>query len=165
MTPAANRPDLCRIGERAFTEVLGVLLSLPVTVRNSASHSPRSGVTDQMTSRVLLAGPHLSGCVHVQLPQAFVAHAVRLLTGLDGAGGDTNGVQDDAAGELANMVAGRVAGQLAADGYPCTLGTPSVSRSAGLPIETQPGADRGRTDLICDGHCLSLELQCRYADP
>jgi len=165
MTHAANKPDLCRIGERAFTEVLDVLLSLPVTVRNSASHSTRSGVIDQITSRVFLSGPHLSGSVHVQFPQAFVAHAVRLLAGLDGTKGDVNAVQDDAAGELANMVAGRVAAQLAADGYACTLGTPSVFRGAELPVETQPGADRGRTDLICEGHCLALELRCHYANP
>ena len=78
---------------------------------------------------------------------------------------NANELQDDTAGELANMVAGRVAARLAADGYPCTLGTPSVSRSARLPIETQPGVDHGRTDLICEGHWLSLEIQCRYAAP
>jgi CheY-specific phosphatase CheX len=163
MTPASTRPDLRRIGESAFTEVLSVVLSLPATVRNSARHSPLSVVPDQITSTVHLAGQRLSGSVQVQLPQAFVAHAVHLLTGLDGAAGDTNAVQDDAAGELANMVAGRVAARLAADGYPCTLGTPSVSRRPRSPIEIQPGADHGRTVLICEGHCLSLELQCRYA--
>ena len=163
MTTASNRPDLRRIGESAFTEVLSVVLLLPATVRNSAGQSSRSDAPDQITSTVLLAGQRLSGSVHVQLPLAFVAHAAHLLTDLDGAARDA--VQDDAAGELANMVAGRVAARLAADGFPCSLGTPSVSRSPCLPIETEPGVDHGRTDLFCDGHWLSLKVQCRYALP
>ena len=165
MTPASNRPDLRCIGESAFAEVLGNLLSLPATVRNPTGHSPLSVAPDQITCAVHLAGQRLSGSVHVQLPQAFVAHAVHLLTGLDGAARDASAVLDNAAGELVNMLAGRVAAQLAADGYPCTLGTPSVSRNACLPIETEPGVDRGRIDLFCDGHWLSLDLQCRYAVP
>jgi CheY-specific phosphatase CheX len=165
MTPGSNKLDLRRIGESAFTEVLGTLLSLEATVRKAANDSSVSNGSDQITSNVLLAGQRLSGSVQVQLPEAFVARAVHLLTGLAGAAGDRNAAQDDAAGELANMVAGRVAAQLAADGYPCTLGTPSVYRSVRSPIKTQPGADHGRIDLICEGHCLSLEVQCRYAAP
>ena len=163
MTPAAHKPDLRRIGESAFTEVLGTLLSLPATVRESATDRPVSDAPDQITSKVLLAGQRFSGSVLLQLPRAFVAHAVRLLTGLDGAARDA--VQDDAAGELANLVAGRVASQLAADGYPCKLGTPSISRGARLTAESRNGVALGRTDLICDGHWLSLEIQCCYAPP
>ena len=163
MTPAAQKPDLRRIGESAFTEVLGTLLSLPATVRESAKDRPVSDGPDQITSKVLLTGQRFSGSVHLQLPPAFVAHAVYLRTGLDGAARDA--VQDDAAGELANMVAGRVASQLAADGYPCKLGTPSISRGARLNAESRNGVALGRTDLICDGHWLSLEIQCCYAPP
>jgi CheY-specific phosphatase CheX len=163
MTPTSNRPDLQHIGQSAFTEVLSVLLSLPATVGNSSSHSSLSSAPDRITGTVLLTGQQISGCVHVLLPLAFVAHAVHLLTGLDGAAPDGIALLDDTAGELANMVAGRAAVQLAAAGFPCTLGTPSVSRSASLPVETEPGMDHGRTDLFCDGHWLSLELKCRYA--
>jgi CheY-specific phosphatase CheX len=165
MTPTANRPDLQRIGQSAFIEVLSVLLSLPATVVNSSSLRPSSKASDQIIGTVDFAGQRLSGGVHVLLPLAFVAHAVHLLTGLDGAAEEANGVLDDTAGELANMVAGRAAVQLAAAGYTCTLGTPSVSRSASLSVETEPGMDHGRTELFCDGHWLSLELKCRYAVP
>jgi CheY-specific phosphatase CheX len=161
MTSSSNKPDLRHIGESVLVEVLGNLLSLPATVQNSAGIL--SVAHDQITGTVPLSGQRLSGSVHVQLPQAFIAHAVHLLTGLDGAAGDITAVQDDAAGELANMVAGRMATQLAASGYPCTLGTPSVSRNTRSPIETQPGTDLGRVDVICAGHCLSLEIQCRFA--
>jgi CheY-specific phosphatase CheX len=165
MTPAFNKPDLRRIGESAFIEVLGTLLSLSGAVRESADNRPVSAAPDEMSSSVLLTGQRLSGSVHLRLPQAFVAKAVRRLAGLDGDVGNANELQDDAAGELANMVAGRVASQLAADGYPCKLATPSVSRRARLPTEDQTGVAQGRTDLICEGHKLSLEIQCCYADP
>ena len=165
MTPAPHQPDLRRIGASAFTEVLGTLLSLSATVQESADDRPVSAAPDEISSSVLLTGQRLSGSVRLGLPQAFVAYAVRRLTGLDVDAGNANELQDDAAGELANMVAGRVAAQLAADGFPCSLGTPSVSRGARLPIEIQPGVDHGRTDLICEGHSLSLELQCRFAAP
>ena len=165
MTPASNRPDLRCIGASAFTEVLGTLLSLPVTVPEPTNDGPVSDVLDSISSSVRLTGQRLSGSVHLQLTPAFVAHAVRLLTGLSGDAGNAIELQDDAAGELANLVAGRVASQLAVDGYPCKLGTPSVSRGARLPIEFQPGVHHGRNDLVCEGHWLSLEIQCCYADP
>jgi CheY-specific phosphatase CheX len=165
MTPAAQKPDLRRIGESAFIEVLGTLLSLPAVVRESATDRPVSDPPDQITSKVLLTGQRFSGSVHLQLPRAFVARAVRLLTGVDGDAGNADGLLDDAAGELANMVAGRVASQLAADGYSCKLGTSSVSRGARLTIDSRSGVVHGRTDLICDGHWLSLEIQCCSAPP
>ena len=144
-------------------EVLGTLLSLPAMVGNSATDSTLSDPPDQIISAVLLTGPRLSGTVQVQLPKDFVKFAFCRLTGTDAASADTNGLLDDTAGELANMVAGRVAAQLTVGGYPCTLGTPLVSRSAPLPIEPQAGAERGRTDLICEGHRLAVEIQCHYA--
>jgi CheY-specific phosphatase CheX len=221
LTPASNKPDLHSIGETAFTEVLGTLLSLSATVRESANDRPVSAAPDEISSSVLLTGQRISGSVHLRLPLTFVAYAVRRLTGLDGDAGNASELQDDAAGELANMVAGRVASQLAAHAYPCKLGTPSVSRSARLATKNQKEAAHGahpetatagprtvpvrssigggearecstpprpsdvlragtarapvgvsrhalaheRTDLICEGHWLSLEIQCCYADP
>jgi CheY-specific phosphatase CheX len=160
MTSASNRPDLRRIGERSFTEVLGTFLSLPATPGDASNLPPVSVAPEQITSTVLLEGRQVSGAVHVRLPQAFVAEAIRSLTGLDGAAT----VLEDAAGELANMVAGRVAKQLEAHGYPCNLGTPSVSRRAPVPTEPEPRDDHGQADLFCNGHWLSLELRCRYVD-
>ena len=164
MISTSNRPDLRRIGESAFTEVLGTLFSWRATIRNSATDSTVSAAPDQITSSVLLKGERLSGSVHLQLPQAFAAQAVHRLTGLDSDVANANELQDDAAGELANMVAGRVAAHLATDGYPCQLGTPSVCHGARLPSKPQPGAIHARTDLVCEGHLLSLEIQCCYAD-
>jgi CheY-specific phosphatase CheX len=158
-----TKPDLRRIGESAFTEVLDTLLSLTATVRGSANDRPAA--PDEISSSVLLTGERLSGSVHLRLPQAFVAYAVRRLAGLEDDAENTVELQNDAAGELANMVAGRVAAKLAADGYPCKLHTPSVSRDARLATKKQDGIAHGITELICEGHCLSLEIQCCYPDP
>lgn len=164
MIPDSKRPDLRHIGESAFTKVLGTLLSLSSTIRESANDRPVGAVPDEIRSSVLLTGQRLSGSVRLQLPQAFVAYAVRRLAGLDDDAENTLELQNDAAGEIANMVAGRVAARLAADGYPCKLHTPSVSRGARLATNNQDGVVHGRTDLICEGHCLSLEILCCYTD-
>jgi CheY-specific phosphatase CheX len=163
MTLASDRPDLRRIGESSFKEVLKTLFALPAALPASSNHGPLSCASDQITSSVLLAGPRLSGSVHIQLPRAFIIRVAQVLTGLDGAAGEINALLDDTAGELVNMVAGRVAVGLAANGYACTLGIPSVSHGAPLPVEFESTVDHGRTDLVCDGHRLSLEVDCRFA--
>jgi CheY-specific phosphatase CheX len=165
MTPLPNRPDLRRIGESAFVEVLDTLLRLPSTVGNPATRIAFPDPRDQITCSVLLTGPGLSGSTHLHLPKGFVIQAVHVLTGFDAATAEANGLLDDAAGELANMVAGRIATLLAEHGYACSLGTPSVSHNALLPIENQPAVEHGRADLICEGHRLAVEIQCRYTAP
>jgi CheY-specific phosphatase CheX len=162
MTAASNRPDLRHIGESAFIEVLNTLLRLTATVGNTVTNSALADARDQITCSVPLAGRTLSGTVHVQLPTDFVTLAVHVLTGLDPASAQANGLLDDTAGELANMVAGRVAARLAEGGYACTLATPSVSRNSRLPFKDQTAVEHGRTDLICEGHRLAAEIQCRY---
>ncbi|MHC1768942.1 MAG: chemotaxis protein CheX [Verrucomicrobiia bacterium] len=165
MTPASPSPDLARIGECALAEVFRAYASLPARVHDLADRSRVSIAPEQITSLVSLSGEELSGSVHLQLPLAFVAHAVRHLTGLDGDSADGIAIQADTAGELANMVAGRVAAQLSASGYSCSLGAPSVIRGAALPTTPEPGVDYGRTNLLCAGHSLWLEIQCRYQGP
>lgn len=163
MTADVPRPNLRRIGENALTEVLGKALSLPVTLPNAPRPPRSSRPPDQISSTVLLAGQRLSGAVQLRLPVPFVIHTIRRLTGLEAVARDADAVLADAAGELANMVAGRVAVHLAACGYACTLDTPSLTRGTCLSGETDPGVEHGRVELCCAGHWLALELQCRYA--
>ena len=162
MTSPPNRPDLRGIGESAFMEVLETILRLSPKVENPATRTTHSDTRDQISSSVLLTGPGLSGSVHVQLPKSFVAQAVQVLTGIEGAAAQANGLVDDTAGELTNMVAGRIAMRLTEDGYACSLGTPSVFRNAQLPNENETAIERGRADLICEGYWLAVEIQFRY---
>jgi len=165
MSAIAQKPDLRRIGESVFTEVVLALLSMPVTVQLAPSHTALPSAGDQIVSRVSLASPQLSGGVQVQFPLGFVALAVRRLIGVEGTAQATDALLDDAAGELANMVAGRVAAQLAAEGFPCKLGTPAVVRGEPPSAINQSDASRARTDFACEGHALSVEVHCRYAEP
>ena len=162
MTAAANKPDLRGIAEGAFIEVLKDLLSLTASPRTCSSPPLDSEILNPIASSVALDGQRVSGTVRIELPQAFVARAVRLLTDRDDPSQDTTAAQTDAAAEIVNMVAGRVAARLRLNGYSCRLGTPSVSRGGPEAIQTEPGTDCGRADLVCAGHRLSIEVHCRY---
>lgn len=162
MTPASHQPDLSRIGQCALVEVLNTFLSLPATVDDSASSDRPSTTPGTITSRVPLSSQQVSAEVYLHLPAAFLAMAVELLTGLNRDSQEATALQEDTAGELANMAAGRIAAQLAASGYPCRLGTPSVVRNAALPFTPETGVAHGRTNLLCQGHSLWLDIDCRY---
>ncbi len=165
MTGAANKPDLCRISESAFTQVLNTLLPRSSAAGNPSTSLSGSDARDQITKSVLLTGPRLSGRVLVQVPKGFVRHATHVLTGLDGNAAEANGLLEDTAGELANMVAGRVATSLLEGGYACTLGTPSASRNPLPAFELPAGLERGRAQLTWEGYLLAVEIQCQYAAP
>jgi CheY-specific phosphatase CheX len=164
MNSAATRPDLRKIGGTALLEVLATLWSWPATLRNpndpsSPPHPPRL-----IRGLVHLAGPRIRGSVRVQLPPDLAARAIRRLTGLDVTPSDSRALLEDMAGELANMVAGRVAEQLAMEGYPSSLDTPK-NCAGSFPGEAESGGDQAQIEVLCENYWLSLELQCRYADP
>ncbi len=162
MTSLPNRPDLRRIGESALTQVLSTLSPRSSTAGNPSTPLIASDAHEQITSSIALKGPRLCGSVLVRLPRGFVTHATHVLTGLDGNAAEANGLLDDTAGELANMMAGCVATHLAQDGYACTLGTPSVSRNSHRAIELPPGDESGGTELTWGGYRLAIEIQCHY---
>ena len=166
MTRPAHRPDLHRIAESAFRDVIDSLLPEPSTSPDPSRARPDAPAADRINSSVPLVGRALSGIVQLRLPGAFLHRAFRALTGLEAAAAGAPALLDDAAGELANMVAGRVAARLAAEGYPCDLGNPSVSRHAPPrgPGAAPTGVDQGRADLFNEGHWLSVEIDCRFAN-
>jgi hypothetical protein len=48
------------------------------------------------------------------------------------------------------------------EGYPCELGTPEVVGGSRRLPEPGLGADCSRTDWSCQGHLLTVEMQCHY---
>jgi CheY-specific phosphatase CheX len=165
MTSAANRPDLCRIGEDAFTQVLNTLLPKSSMAGNPSSCLSCPDEVAQITGSVLLTGPGLCARVLLEVPKGFVTLAARILTGLDGPAAEASGLLEDTAGELANMVAGGVATRLSEDGYACTLGIPMVSRHPLPSPELPPGVVRGGAALTWAGYRLAVQIQCQYAAP
>lgn len=165
MTPAANRPDLCRIGESAFTQLLCTLSQRSSEPRNPSTPLTVPDAHEQITSSVLLKGLRLSGRVLVQFPKAFVTYATHVLTGLDWNAAEAQRLLDDTAGELGNMLAGCVATHLSEDGYACTLGTPLVSRNPLALLEVHPEVELGGAELTWEGYRLAVQIQCQYVGP
>ncbi len=163
MTSLPNRPDLRRIGKSALTQVLSTLSPRSSTAGNPSPPLIASDAHEPITSSIALKGPRLCGSVLVRLPRGFVTHATHVLTGLDGNAAEANGLLDDTAGELANMMAGCVATLLSQDGYACTLGTPSILRNSQGSIQLPFGVERGRAELTWEGYLLAVEIQCQYA--
>jgi len=162
MSSASLKPDLQRLGREALCEVLGALLDFPLTEGRSARETDAESPDGRLQGTVKLTGPHVSGTVHLQLSRAFARHAVVHLVGATHPRPPGDAEVQDFAGELCNMLAGRVAAQLRSQGYPCELGVPEVVREPpGLP-EPEPGTERGRTDWTCQGHRLALEMRLRY---
>jgi hypothetical protein len=165
MNPTESKPDLRRIGELAFVEVLQVLMAMPATVQNFPNHRDQEVSPDQMISEVPFTGERFFGVVRLHLPLAFVMHVNCTITGLDHPRTDSDTMLADPAGELANMVAGRVAARLAGEGFPCNLGTPKVTIGASDSAKPESGTDHVRSEFNCADYSVSLELLCRYANP
>jgi hypothetical protein len=162
MISAACKPNLAGICQRAVLEVLNTSLSFPATLHYSQPDGIFTGAPEQVTSQMPLSGPGLSAVVCLRFPIGFIGQAVERLTGLGADSAEATALREDTAGELANMVAGRVAAQLTASGYPCSLGTPSAVPDAASPATTGSGVDYARVSLFCEGHVLSVEIECRY---
>lgn len=168
MSSTRLKPDLSQIGRDAVGDVLETLLSQAVTFGSPTGSAPADQAPDAITSTVHFEGPQVSGTVRMHLPVAFAVKVACVLIGLDDAASDAQDVVDDTAGELGNMVAGRVAAQLATQGFPCVLGIPLVVRGPWLPLEFSSiggEADRARLEAFCVGHPLSLEIQCHSLLP
>ena len=101
-----------------------------------------------------LTGGRVSGDVHLQLPEAFIAKLTALLLGRS-VTSVTHESAADVTGELCNMLAGRVAATLAAAGYSSIL-------SIQMELEISPGAKTCRSDWTCEGHLLTVALQFNF---
>ena len=153
-------PELGRLTANAITEVLATQFKLSA-IASVPADKPVTGTPEQcLVGSVKLTGGRVSGDVHLQLPEAFIARLVTLL------GRSATSVTDesaaDLAGELCNMLAGRVAATLAAAGYSSNLSTPTVVCGRRLELEISPGAKTCRSDWTCEGHLLTVALQFSF---
>jgi CheY-specific phosphatase CheX len=148
-------PNLVPIAARAITEVLATQLKLPARESGMVEWRKADQSEQCLIGTVKLTGDRVSGDVHLELPETFAAEVTARLMGPgvpydDGA---------DVTGELCNMLAGRVAADLAASGYPSTLSTPTVARGAKLEADITSGAQTCRSDWTCGGHLLAVMLR------
>jgi CheY-specific phosphatase CheX len=152
-------PDLGSIAARAVTEVLATQLRLLATRSESVEWPIADRLDESLVGAVTLAGSRLSGDVELRIPDGFIAKVARLLLGRCAA--DTEEAAD-ITGELCNMLAGKVAADLAAAGYPTTLSTPTVSRGIELKPDNALGTQTFRSNWTCEGYLLSVMLKIRF---
>lgn len=143
-----------------MAEVLQPWLNLTVVAVEPGVCVPAEGTGPGWQAAVALCGEKITGEVRLHLPYGFVREAWGRLLGEAGADSGDPGAHRDFAGELANMIAGRVATVLGEWGCPCQLGTPVISFSEVRPGFRPATPEAIRTEWICAGHWLTLDLQC-----
>jgi CheY-specific phosphatase CheX len=149
--------DLSALTARAITEVLATQFGLSAVVAAVSIEKPIATQAEPcLVGSVRFSGDRISGVAHLQLPAAFAAKVTALLLGQSIVDDDE---AEDMTGELCNMLAGRVAAGLAADGYPSILSIPAVSRDGQFELETVPGNETCRSDWTCEGYLLTVMLQ------
>lgn len=155
------RMDLDQIGGNALLEVLASLLELPATGIARDSDVPAEARDPRIVATVPLAGDGISGEVRLEFPEPFARHAEGLLLGPDATSHSTALQLRDLTGEVANMIAGRVAASLTQQGHPCSLGVPSVTHTEGVHPVPATGELHTRTLWSCAGHPIALEVHCQ----
>jgi CheY-specific phosphatase CheX len=159
MKPLPSAEALHRFGGNALTEVLLAWLQFPATELASGSQ-PATLPEPALLITVTWHGDTLSGAVQLVVPDAFANHAAQVLLGSDSAA-PTDALRRDLCGELANIVAGRIAADLRSAGHSSTLGTPTVT-----PISLPFAGDAHSPDSSfsvwrCQGFPIGLHVRCQ----
>ncbi len=160
MSSASDYLLLHRAAGRALAEVLKPWLNLSVTAVEPGTHASAEGVGPGWQAAVALCGERITGEVRLHLPEGFVREAWARLLGESPADPGEMEAHRDFVGELTNMVAGRVSTVMGEAGWSCQLGTPVVLFSEVRPEYRADAPEAVRTEWICTGHWLTLDLRC-----
>lgn len=159
MIPMSTGPDLDQIAAEALRNVLVTRFKLhPVAVAPNAVPESDGDVL-WLTGLMNLEGMHARGNVRLEISKTLL---VRLDESLGGSTPDPPARESelaDLAGELCNMVAGRIGAGLAAAGIIVTLGTPAVLRERGREAGNGVGKWDSHTDWTCAGGALILKVR------
>ena len=159
MIPMRPGPDFEQIAGEALGGVLATRFKLnPVSV--SLDEIPEApGDVLWMTSSVNLEGTQAQGSVHLQISESLLERINESLGDCSHEPSARESELADLAGELCNMVAGRIGAGLAAAGHLFTMGTPTVLRGWGP--EAGSGADKwgSHTGWTCGGGTVILTIR------
>jgi hypothetical protein len=161
MIPMYSGLDLDRIAADALREVLGTRFKRPPFPVSPDEIPGAPGDALWLTSSVSLEGTKTQGNVHLQISES-------LLDPLNDSLGDCSRDPSareselaDLAGELCNMVAGRISAGLAAAGHLLVLSTPIVLRGRQREAATGPATIRSHTNWTCAGGALILTVRIK----
>jgi len=130
--------------DEALQDIFARAFGCPLARLDAA---PAAMPPDALSIRMLLACDGVAGAAVLSVPAGLVALvASRMVSGASAVALDEAGLRDFG-GELCNMLVGRVAARLAADGAEVTLGTPHAAVAtvataahwvcAGFPLDFQ----------------------------
>lgn len=138
MNPVIRGFDLDSIAAAAVRDVLAVGFRLHLVAESPDEIRDAPGDAPWITSVVNLEGTQTGGIVHLEVSEPLLAALNQAI----GGGSPDPSVREsemaDLAGEIGNMIAGRIASGLAASGLRFMLSTPVVMR--GRRPEAEVGA-------------------------
>lgn len=158
MIPMNSDLDLDPIAAEALRDVFATRFELhPLSV--SPDEIPQAtGDALWLIGSVNLEGKQVRGSVQLQVSEGLMD---QLNTSL-GDCSDDPAIREselaDLAGELCNMVAGRIGAGLAAAGHLFTLSTPEVCRGRALEMSTDADKECSCTGWTCAGGTLTLKI-------
>jgi len=160
MMPPNPTPDLPRVAAEALQEVLSTQFHCAAAPASDGDLARAAGEGAWLTGCVGLTAGTLTGSLRLQLPERWL----RRLHASLGGGGNASPADDgdladlaDLAGELCNMMAGRIAARLSGGGA-SMLGTPVVARGRLPEPEAGLAGPSGRSCWTCAGQVLTLDL-------
>ncbi len=133
---------------------------LPVTAADLTEVSETGNGFDGsgITASVPVMGPAVDAPVFLIISHGFLFQAATALFGASPASPTPDLLLEDFAGELCNMVAGRVAHELCSSGLTCLLGIPRIHDDQ-IPLP-EPGAavQSGRADWSWKGLPIAVVI-------
>jgi CheY-specific phosphatase CheX len=158
MIPMNSSLDLDPIAAEALRDVFTTRFERHLVPVSLDEISEVPGDASWLISTVNLEGSQARGSVNLQVSESLMDLLNMFLGDCSNDPSERESERADLAGELCNMVAGRIGTNLAAAGHLFTLSTPDVYR--GRALETGTDADKwgSCTGWTCAGGTLTLKI-------
>jgi len=159
MTPMNSSLDLDPIAADALRDVFASRFERQLVPVSLDEIPEAPGDAPWLISTVNLEGSQARGSVHLQVSESLMDLLNKSLGDCSNDPSERESELVDLAGELCNMVAGRIGAALAAAGHLFTLSTPTVHR--GPTLGKGADADKWSSDTVwtCVGGTLTLKIR------
>ncbi len=157
MSSDQERLKLHKMAALAMAEVLDIQLHLPGV--ETEKYSLADHDTLCVKGHVAMHGPQFTGDIFLEIPVPFVRSVAQQIFGFENPADVQDADLKDVVGELSNMIGGRVAAELLAEGLTCTLVPPDKSIVTRVKHEAKDSAELSQTYWLCDGNLISLTVQ------
>lgn len=154
--------DLERIAATALQEILSSVFAESVTATAPAAIEDATADPERVAAVAGFAGPRAQGTISLNLPHAWLKRLAGTVTGGNGDDELEDSDVRDLAGELCNMLAGRITAALAGVGIASVLRTPEVRRGWAPPPGV--GGQSFRSFWACAEGTLEMALQIVFTE-